>query len=53
MMNCPSEKGGGIVFEMLALLVFTLELLVHFWPVIVGVLGALLVLGLIVGRDTK
>lgn len=41
------------MLEMLAMLVFTLELLVRLFPWIVGVLVFLAVVGWIVGRDSK
>lgn len=41
------------MLEMLAMLVFTLELMVRLFPWIVGVLVFLAVVGWIVGRDSK
>lgn len=41
------------MLEMLALLVFTLELVVRLFPWMVGILAFLAVVGWIVGRDKK
>lgn len=41
------------MLEMLAMLVFTLELVVRLFPWMVGILVFLAVLGWIVGRDKK
>lgn len=41
------------MLEMLAMLVFTLELMVHLFPWMVGILAFLAVVGWIVGRDKK